>query len=324
MKNSSSLILVLFVIFSTNLFAQEKLAQTGFQFLSVSQDAKATAMGGAFTTVENVSAALFYNPAGIAAVEDKFSIAANCFNWIADIRHASLSATYTPSGGEWGVFGLSVQSIDYGTLDGTMVWQNEQGYVETGDFNPQAIAVGVAYARALTDRFMVGGQIKYVGQNLGTSVVPGGTTKSNVASGFAFDFGTIYRTGFKSLKFGMFVRNFSQELKYEEEGFQLPLTFKMGISMDMMEFISDSEAQKLLVVLDAAHLRSHSEYINLGLEYKFQDMLALRLGYITGQDEQAVSFGFGLQYVGMGLDYAFTPFGVFDSIHRFSVSFGYK
>ncbi len=314
----------LIVLLLSQGYSQEKLAQTGFQFLSVSQDARASALGEAYATMENTSGALFYNPAGIARIQKTFEVSANYFNWIAGIQHAALSATFEPSQGEYGVFGFSVQSVDYGNLEGTMVWENEQGYVETPDFNPKAMAVGVAYARSLTDKFVVGGQIKYVGQSLGTSVLPGGITKTNTADGFAFDFGTIYHTGFKSLKIGMFVRNFSQEFKYEQEGFQLPLIFKMGISMDAMDLIApDQDQHKLLVSFDAAHPRSHREYINLGLEYEFMQTFALRVGYISAQSEQNVTFGVGLHKMGLGLNYAYTPFGVFDSVQRFSVSFSY-
>lgn len=318
------ILFVLVLSIGTTLFAEEKLAQTGFQFLSVSQDARATALGGAYATVENTNSALFYNPAGMAQIDENFSLSVNYFNWIADIGHASLSATYTPSNGEYGVFGLSVQSVDYGVLEGTMLATNTPGYYETENFSPNALAVGVGYARALTDKFRVGGQIKYVGQNLGNSVVPGGITKSNVASGMAFDFGTIYNTGFKSLKFGMFVRNFSQELKFEEEGFQLPLIFKLGISVNAMDFIfPEITNQKILFSVDVAHPRSHIEYINIGTEYSYQDLLALRLGYISAQDEQSFTFGLGLNAMGIGIDYAFTPFGLFNSVHRFSLTFSY-
>lgn len=319
-----SIIILLISLFGTALYAQQKLAQTGFQYLSVSQDARATALGGAYATVEGTNSALFYNPAGVAEMNNTFSVSVNYFNFIADIAHASLSAAYRPSQGQYGVFGLSVQSVDYGDLDGTMVAANNQGYYETGKFSPNALAVGIAYARSLTDKFMVGGQIKYVGQHLGSSVVPGTVTKENVASGFAFDFGTIYHTGFKSLNFGMFVRNFSQELKYEEEGFQLPLIFKLGVSMDAMDFInSEITDQSLLLSLDAAHPRSHDEYVNIGMEYKYREMVALRMGYISAQAEQGFSYGIGFNALGIGIDYAFTPFGVFDSVQRFSLSFSY-
>jgi len=98
----------------------------------------------------------------------------------------------------------------------------------------------------------------------------------------------------------------------------------MGISVDAMDFIMpDQNEHKLLVLFDAAHPRSHREYINLGLEYEFMQTFALRAGYISSQSEQSMTFGVGLHKLGIGLDYGFTPFGVFDSVHRFSVSFSY-
>ncbi|HID40082.1 MAG TPA: PorV/PorQ family protein [Calditrichaeota bacterium] len=315
--------ILLFVLASASgISAQTKLAQSGFQFLSVSQDARAAAMGSAFTTVEGTANAVFYNPAGLANMADEIAIAVNYFNFIADIRHASLAISYAPVAGEYGVFSISIQSVDYGDLEGTQVWPNEQGFVETGIFNPQALAIGIGYSRALTNRFLVGGQIKLVGQTLGKNALPSGVTKENVANVVAFDFGTIYKTGFKSLAFGMSVRNFSQEIKYEEEGFQLPLTFRIGLSVDAMDFIlPDQDRHKLLITFDAAHPRSFPEYVNFGSEYIFMDTFILRLGYISGHTEYDYSLGFGIKKFGLHINYAYQPFGVFGSINRFSVNF---
>ncbi len=321
---SKTLLTYMGILFlATNLlFAQDKLAQTGFQFLSVSQSARATALGGAYTTIDGSPNVLFYNPAGIARMDANFGVAVNYFNWIADIKHVSAAVTYSPSNGQYGTFGFSVQSVDYGKLEGTMVWQNAQGFIETGDFYPRAFAVGISYARALTNKFIVGGQIKLVGQELGSSALPSGVTKKNVANAVAADFGTIYNTGFKSLKFGMSVRNFSQEIKYEEESFQLPLTFQIGISMDMMDFfMPETELHKLIVSIDAAHPRAFREYINFGTEYWFMNSFALRAGYITGHHEYNYSLGVGLKQFGFNINYAFQPFGVFGAINQFSIEF---
>lgn len=178
--NAKSFFSVAFLMFCLTLSiqAQTKLAQTGFQFLSVGQSARAVALGEAYTTISGTANDVFYNPAGLATIHHTVDVSVNLFNWIADIRHASMAATFTPANGEYGVFGISFQSVDYGDLEGTMVWNNAQGYVETGTFNPRATAVGLSYARALTDRFSVGGHIKLVGQYLGNSSLPSGVTLS--------------------------------------------------------------------------------------------------------------------------------------------------
>ena len=305
-------------------FSQVKLAQTGFQYLSVSADARPAGMGDAFTTVEGSGGALFYNPAGMARTEHFIDVMANQTQWIADINHYSMSATISPANGRYGVFGLSVVSVDYGDIQGTMVWANSAGYVDTEVFSPSAIAIGVGYARSLTDKFSVGGQVKYVAQSLGKSVIPDEDVRKNVASVLAFDFGTIYRTGFRSLAFGMSVRNFSKEIKFEKEGFQLPLTFKIGLAVNAFDFFARGlENQSLLVVVDAVHPRSYSEYLNLGAEYRFGNIFSARAGYITAQDEYSYTFGFGIRLFGFAFDYAYTPFGVFDDVQRFTLRFSY-
>jgi hypothetical protein len=326
MKKTMICFLVTIVILSLHsaVFAQEKLGQTGFQFLSVGQDARAVAMGEAFTTVESGPNALFYNPAGMANLGALAAVTANAFTWIADIKYMSLALSIDPWDGQYGVFGFSAQSINYGEMQGTMVWENPDGFVDTEIFEPSAIAIGAGYAKALSDRFLVGGQVRYVSQQLGKSVIPGEGTKKNVAGVLSFDFGTIYRTGFKSLVFGMSVRNFSKEIKFEEEGFQLPLTFKIGFSINALDFTDINRDQhSLLITLDAVHPRSHPEYINVGGEYVFLNTFAVRAGYISNQTEYDFTAGFGLKQFGFSVDYAYTPFGVFDSIHRFTVGFAY-
>ncbi len=327
MKKMNTIIyIILFVLISgTHIIGQTKLAQTGFQFLSVQADARAAAMGDAFTTITGTSTSLFYNPAGMADVTGMVDASFATMEWIANINYNSLSLAFSPENGQYGVFGLSATTVDYGNdIYGTMVWGNSDGFIETGKLEVNAISIGLGYARSLTDKFSIGGQVKWVSQHLGESVIPEKGVKKNLTDVLSFDFGTIYKTGFKSLAIGMSVRNFSQEIKFEEESLQLPLTFKIGVSADVADFIDQiPEEHALLVSMDAVHPRSYSEYINVGFEYGFKDMAALRLGYISAQEEQNLAYGAGLKWLGFGIDYSYTPFGVFDSVQRFSVSMTY-
>ncbi|MCD6441572.1 MAG: PorV/PorQ family protein [Candidatus Marinimicrobia bacterium] len=315
------------VITSSHVLAQrKKIAQTGFQFLSVGTVGRAAAMGEALTTIEGSSSALFYNPAGMARLSSFIDLSINYSSWISDITYNSFSIALSPRHGDYGVFGISAMWVDYGEFLGTMRWSNAKGYVDTEVFTPTAIAVGIGYAKYLTDKFAVGGQIKQVAQYLGESVIPdkssntGLAVSKNVASVLAFDFGTIFRTGYKSLAFGMNVRNFSEELKFEQESFQLPLTFKVGISMDILDFINNiSDAHSFLVAIDAVHPRSYPEYINCGGEYLFMNTFALRAGYMSNRDEYGLTYGFGIRKFGLAFDYAYTPFGVFDGVQRVTI-----
>jgi len=323
---------IFFLLAVTSCVAQEnqKLAQTGFQFLSVTSDARGAALGEAMTSLGAGSSALFFNPAGMAGMAGLVDLTASTNQWIADINHNAYSIAVNPARGQYGVIGFSVQTVDYGDFYGTRVDKNAKlGYVDTGIFTLSSLAVGVGYAKQLTDRFSVGGQVRWVRQDLGESVVPVITAVdtslkdvSNELTPLAFDFGTQFQTGLKSLVFGMSVRNFSKEIKYAEEGFQLPLVFNLGISMNVMDVIKvGGIEQSLWVSVDACHYRDHAEQVKVGVDYRLLKLLSLRGGYMSSNDESGLTFGFGVSYYGVTFDYANTPFGVFDTVQRMTVRF---
>jgi len=319
--------------------SQAKLAQTGLNFLTVGTDARATGMGEAFTTMEGSSTAMFYNPAGIAAVNRFVDVSTNQMTWIADIKYLSGSMAFAPFKGRYGVVGFSFITVNYGEFKFTRVAQNEQGYEDIAGWpKPTAYTVGIGYGRALSEQFSVGGQLKFVYQSLGKSLIPVYTQVTDNSgqprrdttyvlrdysvSTLAFDFGTIYKTGLKSLAFGVSINNFSREIKYERESFQLPLTFKIGLSMNLMDFLPALvEDHSLFVSVDALHPRSYPEFLNIGGEYVFGKTLALRGGYITHHDDYGFTAGIGVRKFGIAVDYSYMPHRIFSDIQRFSVKF---
>ena len=319
---------LLSMLLSTSLlFSSEnkKLAQTGFQFLSIASDARSGGMADAMTTMHSNSVSIFSNPAGLARQSEFFDINFSSNEWIAGIQHDALSFSFSPKNGQFGSVGFSLLNVDYGELQGTMVWDNEQGFIDTEKFSPSALAFGVGYGRALSENFSVGGHLKKAYQYLGNNVVPisdsSNVVENNVANAIAVDFGTIYITDWHGFTFGMSVRNFSEEAEYGYDSFQLPLTFRIGGSIDVLSFFpSFSEKQSLRMALEALHPRSHPERLNLGLEYSFMGMGHLRLGYLFNYDERNLTYGGGIKIGPLKVDYALTPFGVFDSVNRISVS----
>jgi len=305
----------------------EKLGQSGLEFLSVVSDARAAALGQAVTSIDLASGSLFFNPAGMAHTNTLVEFSASYNQWIADINHHAVSIAVRPADGEYGVIGASLQFVDYGEILGTIVANNDQGYLDIGNVSASAFALGVGYAKALSEQFSVGGQVRWVTQSLGESGVPvtdSTTTKvKNEVTPLAFDFGTMFRTGIKSLTFAMSVRNFSEEIQFQQEGFQLPLLFSLGISMDAMDVIDESSDMSLLVSVDAIHPRSHPEQVLMGVEWTVLGAVSFRGGYITGEDEGGVKFGFGLSQFGLQIDYAYAPFGVFDNVQQFTFRFAY-
>jgi hypothetical protein len=308
-------------------FGQTKLAQTGFNFLSLSSDARSSGMGDAVNSLSGFSGAMSSNPASMAEMPTFLNASFNMNNWIADIKYLSSSVILSPSSGDYGAVGLSVQSVDYGDVEGTMVDRNNpNGYVETSIMKPSALAVGLGYSTMLNKQFGVGARIKYAYQSLGESTFMDDlgdvTTKKNKADVIAYDFGTVYKTGVKSIAFGMSVTNFSKEIRFENEDFQLPLLFTIGISANLFDFINMPESNhEFMLAVDWTHPRSHPEQLKIGAEYKFMKLLSLRGGYVNGNDENNVTFGVGVSSLGVEIGYSYTPFGIFKSVQRFSACF---
>ena len=291
----------------------DKLAQTGMKFLSFSPDARAAALGDAVTAKTGGASSLFYNPAGMARIEG-MNLSAGQANWIAGITYNAVSVAYASDAG---VFGISVMNVDYGEIQGTIRSSNTAGYADTELFTPTANVVGLGYAIAPPDRFSVGGQVKFVNEKLGNAYLDTDGSVEGIESldmdAVAYDFGLMYQMDWKNLMIAMSARNFSESLKYAEEAFELPLTFRMGVAVDVIENLSLSFVNE--------RPRDYFSTTRVGFEYSLMGMLAVRAGYVTPTDEAGINLGVGFQVAGFNVDVAYTDFGVFDPVTRVGVQF---
>ncbi len=306
-----------------------KAGTAGAQFLKIGIGARFVAMGDACVAMIDDSTACYWNPAGLVDIEGTdFSF--TDVEWIADMR--LMSGTFAHKFGFGTVGGmftmLMVGEMDYRTVDEP----------ETGKtFSASDMMIGGSYARRLIDRFAFGGTIKFIREKIDTYT----------ATGIAFDLGTTYITGFRSLKMGISIQNFGPEMKfggtfmelqrdkitYEEKEFasySLPISVRLGISYDLFEA---SDNHLLTIALDAVHPNDGPEKINLGAEYWVKNMLALRGGYLvsggdfSSEEQRTFSAGVGFKYdmggTGMRFDYAFTDFGGLSLVHRMTVGFSF-
>lgn len=316
--------------------SMKKTGQSTMNFLQVSVVPKAIALGDAFTATGVGVESMFYNPAGLSEIKSNYEVFMSMTQWIADINYIAGAAAWNM--GNAGVLGLNFVTVDYGEIIGTRLvlienaGTDQLGYEETGEVsNVGAFAFGLAYSRSITDKFMIGGSMRYAGQQLGQSILSrtGTDAKDNNQSKLVFDLGVKYYTPIKSFCFGMSIRNFSNAVKYEEITTQLPMTFAVGGAMDLMDFImsEDSETSSLLATVEFTHPNNYTERIHMGLEYSFKDFLALRGGYITNHDVAGLSLGFGLFPKLMGttaeLSYTYSSMELFDDVNRFSLRFAF-
>jgi len=259
-------------------------------------------------------------------------------SFIADIGYSQASIAFRPSASaNFGVVGVSLVAVDYGEFNHTIRANNDDGFVENGTYSPTAMSVGLGYARSFGDRFSAGANVKVVIQDIGT----GFATSQNFESGViettedynvqavAFDFGIVYATGFESLVIGMSARNFAGEQTYVRERFELPLTFQIGMSMNLVDLTYiNPDMHSIQLHVDAQRPRDFAEHVRFGMEYTFMDLVSLRGGFeqLGVSNQQGFSAGAGLRYafgtVQFGADYAYSDFGDFGPVNRIGIQIG--
>lgn len=333
MKKYTYIILSSFMVISlclpTQTKAQDKRAQTTMKFLSAPLGARATGMGDAVTAMNGNSQAIFYNPAAFGFQDTEFDISFGNVSWIADIDYQYAAMTYRPANGQYGVVGLSFMSVDYGELLETTRSNSDLGYDVLGYFYPTATAFGVSYARAISQQFSFGANIRYAELNLTSAWTSRTEREQFKRDTYTVDFGVLFKTGFESLNFAMSLRNYSREVTYIQDTQELPLTFRIGLAMNVFDLTSlNPEQHKLWVSVDANRPRDYYEQLMVGAEYTFMERLHLRSGYVFPTDEQGVSFGVGVtqpfaRRYAVKADFSHTSFGIFNSVNRISVQLSF-
>ena len=307
-----------------------KFAQAGMAFLKIDVGARKAGMGGTNASVEGSIYDMFSNPAGLAFVQG-FQASTTVTNWFVDTQHYGGGLAYRF--GDIGTFGVSLVVMDYGDFRRTIPAPGVDGFEDLGTFNVSEYALGFAYARQITDRFYVGGHLRYATQNLGDILIFDPVrgeelNTENQVNNVVFDVGTMYYTGFRDLRFGMSIRNFSNQSDYFDQRFELPLTFDFGIAMDLLSLAPSSPGMdrnsELTLALDWQHPRDFGERLHAGLEYGFADTFFLRSGYKFNYDSESFTAGLGVKagLSGYGLDVGYA-FGYSDTnmgqIHRITL-----
>ena len=325
-------VIILFLFITSVLVCQTKVGSTAAPFLNIGVGPRAIAMGGAFIATANDVTALYWNPAGASRTESNGAMFTH-LSWIADIKYNWAGAMLYTEG--IGTIGLNIGYLDYGDIEVTTLREPEG----TGEFfTPHDLFIALTYAYNLTDRFSIGGNIKYINQKIWNST----------ASGFAVDLGVLFLSDIYGLRIAATITNFGTDMqldgkdllvqhdintqlygnndqilaKLRTDPFPLPLTFRVGIAVDPLNI----EDHKVTLAVDALHPNDNAESLNAGIEYIFYNTLSLRAGYksiFLDNSEEGLTLGIGLRYeftptLAINVDYAYQDFGLFDYTQQFA------
>ena len=323
MRNNIYYAVIISLLFFTNVSYAQLIPVLGSQragtamgqFLKIGVGGRAASMGEAFVAVANDASALYWNPAGITQLE-KNQVIFSHTNWPVDVRHDFLGYVH-PLGGT-STIGLSFTALHTDDIEETTEFQplGTGNFVSFGD-----IAIGLTFARKMTDRFSIGLTLKYVDENIAELH----------ARNLFIDFGTFFWTGLGSTRFAVSVINFGRNMEpsgtltlrdgteiSKFQDFSPPTVFRIGFAGEVI----DTESNKITTSIQLNHLNDNAETFNLGVEYWWHSIVALRGGYRANVEEESFTFGAGLalplDLVDLNVDISYADFGRLGNASRLS------
>lgn len=298
---------------------------TSAAFLKLGVGARAVAMGGAFTAVAGDPYAIYWNPAGLAALEGEKHAGFFHNDYFQGLGQEFLFYTAPASGlriplagrPRRGVYGLGLNYF-YTPKD----MERRSGLYEADPVNPISpvegkfgaydLAFSAAYGWRYSRETSLGAAVKVIRQSI--------DTKSG--SSAALDLGAQREFSWKGDEYnaGFAVQNLGPGIKFVEKSYALPLTFKAGLSRSL-------PGSGVLLALEADKPVDNYLSFALGVEYQLTRRMALRSGYryrMYGNELgpwSGFSAGAGVAFDKLSFDYAFAPFGDLGDSHRFSINY---
>jgi hypothetical protein len=313
--------------------AQSKVGTTIAQFLGIEPSARTAALGNAAVGLYDGIESVYFNPGALGALDGpsvQFTHAA----WFVDISYDYAAVALPLS--NWGTLFGSLTSLSSGEIDVRTV----ERPLGTGErYTVGDLAIGLGFGRQITSRFAAGVQMDYVRERIWHSV----------QSTVVFNLGTVYQLGFGGIKIGSCISNMGTRSEFSgrdlaiqfdtdpdvfgdnsalpaeqfTDRYPVPIGFRVGVAAPY----ETSPRSRLLVLLDALHPADNTETVNTGVEWMWNETLALRAGYQTlFQQDSELGWTFGTGLCGdlgereFRVDYAWANHDHLDSTHRLTLA----
>jgi hypothetical protein len=337
-----SLVLAIFALgLPRNSHAQSSgvpIVSTAVPFLLIAPDARSSGMGDVGTSIPDDAGAIYYNPAGLA-FQTGTSVALTHSQWLpqfnqSDLFYDNLNFKWNDNDKFGGTIGASIVFLNLGQF----IYTTEASPTPITTFNSFEYAIDLAYATKLSEDWGFGGSLKYIQSTLSTLHVAG-EQSNGVGESVAFDLSALWKPDSSyvegianALQVGFILSNLGPKIKYVDalQADPLPTVLRVGVSYKLYsdeynQITLASDLGKLLVhqapgALTADPLpqslitswddsTAHSFMSSTGIEYWYDQLLALRMGYYTEGSHVGgrnyLTFGAGLRYDSYQFDFSY-------------------
>jgi hypothetical protein len=241
----------------------------------------------------------------------------------------------------FGTIGASAKVLAVGDILKT-TWEDQQG--TAGEyFNPTSAVIGLTYARQFTDRVAFGATGYFINERI----------EQVSAQGMAFDFGFTYVPNMYGLKFGVVVKNFGPDMRFDgpnfankvippgsnpnavakdlrtqSAAFDLPSSLQFGAAWNPVKQPNKNNIEWSWVFQSNNYSQDE---LRGGVEYSYSDRFFLRGGHASSSQSNYMfgfSLGAGLKMhwgaTEIGFDYSWQQTDFFDGSNQyFTVKLGF-
>lgn len=306
---------------------------TVYQLLNLPPSARSAALGGWIPASWDNDPGLVYHNPSLANPGMNNQLSLNFSDYLADIRYGYLA--YSHDLGKWGTPVIGMQYINYGTF----IEANEYGDI-LGDFSAAEYSLNLSYSYALDSLLTIGLTVRPIYSVL----------ERYTSWGLGSDAGIHYHSANNQLAFTLVARNFGSQLSTYATPVREKLPFEIlsGINFKLKyaPFRLHLTARNLQkynlrpasdVLPDDATIIAKSgrnvvlalDHVVAGVEFIPGDLIAIRIGYNFLRRTElrmtdyggatGFSFGAGLNFGRMTIDYALASYHVSGMTHSISL-----
>ncbi len=320
---------VVVALLASTTLAWGQAGASAVPFLLISPDARASGMGESGTAIADNINAIYWNPGGLGFLTNR-QIALSFSRWLPQFN-ADLFYSYITAGQYF-------PQVD-GTVAVNFILMNLGEFVRTdqlgnvlGTFRSNEFSLGLSYGALIADDLGAGIQLRFIRSNLAPAAA--GESVAGVGTSGSFDLGLLWKPSRLPLPIGgldlgnrialgLNLQNIGPKMTYRNEADPLPTNLRVGLGLQVVR----DEFNDLKLALDIAKLmvrrdslgsdalplslitawRNPGVELAMGMEYWYQQTVALRLGYFTEPsrlgNRRFITFGAGIRYDMFTLDF---------------------
>jgi len=278
---------IFFVLIASNCFCQGAgtTLSNGLEFEELC-DARAGAMGRSVSALDGDISFIHHNPAGIASIKRPQAMLA--YNKIGGLLIDDMYFANISYGQPFpfGVLGVSFSYFNAGAID----------WIGGTTINAQNdLVITAAYAVTIMQKFSFGANFKVLSQTY---------IEQYKSLSYAFDVGYLVSLPVRGLNLGIAAKNIGPPMLYYNTPENLPMNIKTGLSYGFLV----SQTMKADINAEANYLVNESSLIpGAGLEFIYDNMIAIRTGCIFEKSAAKLSFGAGFTLQNFIIEYAYEP-----------------